>query len=140
MKKNNIYKFFIDDHIAARFISLDLKQKREIDLFIKTHNLINVLINKNQLNGLNIFGAGDITANILNKSSIVEDVKNIQIFDNDSKKIGKKIRGITIDKPKNILNNNEKIYISVAQSFDDIFSYLISLKINPNRIISGLII
>jgi hypothetical protein len=68
MKKHNIYKFFIDDHIAARFISLDSNQKKEIDLFIKTHNFENILINKSQLNGLNIFGAGDIAANILNKS------------------------------------------------------------------------
>ena len=140
MKKHSIYKFFIDDHIAARFISLDSNQKKEIDLFIKTHNFENILINKSQLNGLNIFGAGDIATNILNKSSIIEDIKNIQIFDNDISKIGTKIGDILIDKPKNILNNNEKIYISVAQSFDDVFSYLISLKINPNRIISGLII
>ena len=48
------------------------------------------------------------------------------------------VSGIKIKKPNEILNNDYKIYISVAQSYDEIHSSLIKLNVDKKRIISGL--
>ena len=140
MKKNNIYKFFCDDHIAHRFRKLSLSQKEEINIFLKKNNLENILITNRQIEHINIFGAGDITKNILDKSILIKKIKNIYIFDSDKSKIGTKINEITILDPKQILENNYPIYISSAQSYDDIFTSIINLNIDTKRIISGLIV
>ena len=101
-------------------------------------NITDVLLEDDNLESLNIFGAGDIAKNLLDKSSIQNKINNIEIFDNNPNKIGTMVNGIKIKKPDEILNNDYKIYISVAQSYDEIHSSLIKLNVDKKRIVSGL--
>ena len=137
-KAKGINKFFCDDHIAARFKKLTAKEKIIIKDYLLKKNIKNILLDDNGMENLNIFGAGDIAENLLNKSSIKEKMNNIEIFDSDPKKIGTLVNGIIIKKPREILKNNYKIYISVAQSYDEIHSSLIKLNVDKKRIVSGL--
>mgnify|MGYP006085950747 CR=1 FL=1 len=137
-KANDINKFFCDDHIAARFKKLTDEEKIIIKDYLIKKKIKNILLDDDGISNLNIFGAGDIAANILNKSSIQKKINNIEIFDSDPQKIGTMVSGIKIKKPNEILNNDYKIYISVAQSYDEIHSSLIKLNVDKKRIISGL--
>ncbi len=140
LKKNNINKFFCDDHIAARFKKLSEEKKEILIRYLKEKNFSDVIIGEDILKNLNIYGAGDIAENLLNKSSITTNNYNIRIYDSDPKKIGTYLNGIKIEKPDEIIKNSDKIFISVAQSYDEIRSSLIKLKIDTNRIVSGLFI
>lgn len=140
LKKNNINKFFCDDHIAARFKKLSEEKKEILIRYLKEKNFSDVIIGEDILRNLNIYGAGDIAENLLNKSSIAANNYNIRIYDSDPKKIGTYLNGIKIEKPDEIIKNSDKIFISVAQSYDEIRSSLIKLKIDTNRIVSGLFI
>lgn len=137
-KGNNIQKFFTDDHVAARFRELDEKNKLEIFKFIGEKNLSNVVFVKDTFDKINIYGAGDIAENIILKNMLKFDKKNIEIYDGDPNKIGKLIGGIEIKNPEEIKKNDNKIYISAAQSYDDIYSNLLNMNIQNNRIVSGL--
>jgi len=137
-KSNGIRKFFCDDHIAARFKKLTFDEKMIIKDYLIEKNITDVLLEDDNLESLNIFGAGDIAKNLLDKSSIQNKINNIEIFDNDPNKIGTMVNGIKIKKPDEILNNDYKIYISVAQSYDEIHSSLIKLNVDKKRIVSGL--
>ena len=138
LKENKIYKFFTDDHVAARFRELNKDNKSEILKFIKQKNLTNVVFEKDTFDKINIYGAGDIAENIILKNMINFNKNNIEIYDGDPNKIGKFIGGIKIKKPEEIKRNNNKIYISAAQSYDDIYSNLLNMNIPDNRIVSGL--
>lgn len=140
MKKNNINKFFCDDHIAQRFQKMNILERKEIDIYISENKFEKILINYNNIKCLNIFGAGDITENILNKSILLKKIEKIFIFDSSSEKIGKNINGIMIRDPKEIVDNSNYIYIASAQSYDEIYRSLLNLNIDSKRIISGLII
>lgn len=140
LKKNNINKFFCDDHIASRFKKLSEEKKEILIRYLEEKNFSDVIIGEDILRNLNIYGAGDIAENLLNKSSIVANNYNIRIYDSDPKKIGTYLNGIKIEKPDEIIKNSDKIFISVAQSYDEIRSSLIKLKIDTNRIVSGLFI
>ena len=139
-KLNNINKFFCDDHIAARFKKLNKKNKKSLIKYLEEKNFLNVILSYDISKSLNIYGAGDIAENILKKSSLNESISNVRLYDTDPKKIGKFINGIEVKKPDEILNNDDNIYISVAQSYDEIHSYLIKLKVDKKRIISGLLL
>ena len=140
LRKNKINKFFCDDHIAARFKKLDEEKKIILIKYLKEKEFSDVIINKNILKDLNIYGAGDIAENLLNKSSFISNDYNIRLYDSDPKKIGTYLNGIKIENPNEILKNSNKIFISVAQSYDEIHSSLTKLKIDSNRIVSGLFI
>ena len=96
------------------------------------------MFEKDTFDKINIYGAGDIAENIILKNMINFDKNNIEIYDGDPNKIGKLIGGIKIKKPDEIKRNNNKIYISAAQSYDDIYSNLLNMNIPDNRIVSGL--
>jgi molybdenum cofactor biosynthesis enzyme MoaA len=140
LKKNNINKFFCDDHIAARFKKLSKEKKLILINYLKDKNFYNIIISKKNLQNLNVYGAGDIAENLLSKSSVIAKEYNIKLYDSDPNKIGSYLNGIKIENPDEILKNTNKIFISVAQSYDEIYSYLTKLKINTNRIVSGLFI
>ena len=71
LKENKIYKFFIDDHFAARFRELNKDNKSEILKFIKQKNLTNVVFEKDTFDKINIYGAGDIAENIIKNYSLL---------------------------------------------------------------------
>ena len=138
LKRHKIYKFFTDDHVSARFRELNEENKSQIFKFIDEKNLNNVVFVKDTFEKINIYGAGDIAENIILKNMLKFDKNNIEIYDGDPNKIGKLIGGIKIKNPEEIKRNNNKIYISAAQSYDDIYSNLLNMNISDNRIVSGL--
>ena len=62
------------------------------------------------------------------------------MYDNNPEKIGTKVQNLIINKPDSLLSNNYKIYISVAQSYDEIYSNLVKMNVDKNRVVSGLFI
>ena len=140
LKKNNIKKFFCDDHVVARFKKLNNVDKSILKNYLKDKKFDDVILGDEAIKNLNIFGVGDIAENLLKKASIDKKTCNIELFDNDPKKIGTSLNGIKIKNPNEILKNDYKIYISAAQSYDEIHSSLIKLKIDTKRIISGLLL
>lgn len=140
LKNNNINKIFCDDHIALRFKKISTEEKTNLIKFLKLKNIDNVIINSLKIKKLNIYGIGDIATNFLNKSTEIKQFDEINLYDSDPKKIGSKIMHLTINDPKKIDKNSHKIFISTAQSYDDIYQNLINMKIAPSRIVSGLLI
>jgi len=140
-REANISKFFCDDHIAARFKKLDNNDRAEILEYIDHNNYQSVCLNFNdKIKNINIYGLGDIALNILEKTNIINSFDNINLFDGDPKKIGTRIKNLKIKNPNEVKNNDYKIYISTAQSFDDIYQNLINMNISKQRLISGLFI
>lgn len=140
-KKNNILKFFCDDHIASRFTKLGEKDLNELRNFLISKKLPNIFIfDDKDSKGLNIYGAGDITENMLKKSKQLKYNEGVNLYDSDQKKIGKNLLNFVIKEPKKICDNDFPIFISAAQSYDDIYNNILKLNINENRIVSGLIV
>ena len=138
MKKNGIKKFFCDDHISQRFKKLNDNDRKLIMNLIKDENLEDLILKVDQNNHLNIYGAGDIAKNITSKSILKEDKNFIKLFDSDTSKIGNKLNGLVIENPIEIKNNKNRIFISAAQAYDDVFSNLLSMNIDKKRIVSGI--
>lgn len=138
MKKNGIKYFFCDDHISQRFKKLNDNDRKLIFNLVKEENLEDLIVKVDQDNHLNIYGAGDIAENIINKTILKKDKKFIKLFDSDQSKIGNELSGLVIENPDQIKNNKNRIYISAAQGYDDVFSNLISMSIDNKRIISGI--
>ena len=138
MKKNGIKKFFCDDHISQRFKKLNDNDRKLIMNLIKDENLEDLILKVDQNNHLNIYGAGDIAKNITSKSILKEDKNFIKLFDSDTSKIGNKLNDLVIENPVEIKNNKNRIFISAAQAYDDVYSNLISMHIDKKRIISGI--
>lgn len=141
-KKNKIFNFFGDDHIMARFKTLTENEKILLTDYInenKFHDLI--LNNLLKTNNICLFGVNLIAENILKKNIAKEELNKIILVDSDQNKQGKIINGIPIAKPEILKKNNDKIFISSAQSYDDIYKKLINeLNISSDRIINGIFI
>ena len=106
-------------------------------MFIK-EKLSNIIFNEKNFSKINIYGAGDIAKNIILKNMTNFDNSSIEVYDSDPDKIGKFIGGIKIKKPEKILENTNKIYISAAQSYDDIYTSLLKMRVEGSRIVSGI--
>ena len=120
---------------------MDNSDRDEILDYINQNNYQSVCLNFNdKIKNINIYGLGDIALNILEKTNIINSFDTINLFDGDPKKIGTKIKNLKIKNPNEVKNNDYKIYISTAQSFDDIYQNLINMNISKQRLISGLFI
>ena len=140
LKKNNINKFFPDDHIASRFKKLNELEKKELLEYVNKKNIEKVFINYSNIKNLNIYGIGDIAINILNKTNVLNVFDEVQLFDGDLSKIGTKVSNHKIKNPEDIKLNDYKIFISTAQSYDDIYQKLIKMNVDSNRLVSGIFI
>ena len=140
LKKNNINKFFPDDHIASRFKKLNEAEKKELLEYVNKKNIKKVFINYSNIKNLNIYGIGDIAINILNKTNVLNVFDEVQLFDGDLSKIGTKVNNHKIKNPEDIKLNDYKIFISTAQSYDDIYQKLIKMNVDSNRLVSGIFI
>ena len=140
LKKNNINKFFPDDHIAARFKKLDKIEKKQLLDYSNEKRIENIFLNYGKIKNLNIYGIGDIAINILNKTNVLDVFDEIQLFDSDSSKVGTVINNCKIKNPDEIKLNDFKIFISTAQSYDDIYQKLTKMNIDTGRLISGIFI
>ena len=135
-----INKFFCDDHIAARFKKLNEKEKLNLINYIQNNNFENVCINNKKIENINIYGIGDIALNIIEKTNLISTFKNVNLYDSNVKKVGTKVNNLIIKKPEDLKENDFKIFISTAQSYDEIYQSLIKMNINQNRLISGLFV
>lgn len=141
-KKNKIFKFFGDDHIMARFKTLNNKEKILINQYIVENGFQDLVLNNFlKSNNVSLFGVNLIAENILKKNITKNELSKITLVDSDENKQGKFINGIQIVKPDILKINNDKIFIASAQSYDDIYEKLISnLQISSARIIQGIFI
>ena len=139
-KKNNINKFFPDDHIASRFKKLSEAEKKELLEYANKKNIEKIFINHSKIKNLNIYGIGDIAINILNKTNVLNIFDKVELFDGDISKIGTEVNKHKIMRPEDIKLNDYKIFISTAQSYDDIYQKLIKMNIDSNRLVSGIFI
>ena len=140
LKKNHIKKIFCDDHIARRFKTLNQDQKEQLEKYIEVKNIKSVMIANQNIKNINIFGIGEIAENIINKTKFLDSFDNVNLFDSDVKKIGTKIDKYIIQKPEYIQNNENKILILTAETYNDIYENLINMKISENRFVTGLIV
>ena len=92
------------------------------------------------LNNIIIFGAGKICDEILKKIILKQKDINFDIVDSSSLKINKSFHGKKIHSPEFIKNNDRKIFISAAQSYDEIYQKILQLQGGPSNILNGMII
>ena len=140
LKNNGIKKIFCDDHIARRFKTLDQDQKKELEEYIELKGIKSVMISNQNVKNINIYGIGEIAENIINKTKFLDKFDKVNLFDTDIKKIGTKIDKYIIQKPEFINKNDHKIIILTAETYNDIYENLIDMKVNENRVITGLIV
>ena len=136
---NNINKVFVDDHIASRFMSLDIEEIKKLEKYLLEHKFKNIILNANEIEDLVLYGAGNIAQELVRKTSFFKNLKNFDIVDSDEEKIGntffKKILS------KEILKNDKrKVFIASALFYDEIYDNIVQIKGNENNIITGLIV
>jgi len=140
LSKNNIRKVFLDDHIMVRFSSLNNNDINELKIYLNTHKASQLILDPTIIQDLVIYGAGRIAEEIIRKTNFFKIIKNYDLVDGDTSKIGTKLFDKEIINPSSIKNNNKKIFITSAQNYDDIYKNIINLKGDDKNIISGLII
>lgn len=135
---NKIKKVFIDDHILARFSQLNEKEIEKLKIFLENKKIDNVIFDSKKIDSIVIFGAGQLSKELTNKAKFFKSV-NFDIVDSNKAIIGKSLNGKIIKDPVILKDDKRPIYISAAQSYDSIFSYLKTLNKTDN-IISGIFI
>jgi len=138
--KNNIKKIFLDDHIMIRFSSLTSFELLELKTYLTENNTADILIDPLKIKDMIIYGAGNIAREIISKTNFFKTIENYDLVDGDKSIIGKSLFSKKIMSPSIIKNDNRNIFIATAQSYDDVYKNILSLKDNDKNIISGLIV
>ena len=138
--KNNIKKIFLDDHIMIRFSSLTSFELLELKTYLIENNAAHILLDPFEIKDMIIYGAGNIAGEIISKTNFFKTIENYDLVDGDKSKIGKSLFDKKIMSPSIIKNDNRNIFIATAQSYDDVYKNILSLKGNDKNIISGLIV
>jgi wyosine [tRNA(Phe)-imidazoG37] synthetase (radical SAM superfamily) len=133
-------RIFLDDHVVSRFVTLDQKSVNEIKDFLKIHSMEDVIIDNLKEKDLIIFGAGRISAEIIEKANFFKRLDNFYIVDSDPSKVGEDFKGKKIMPIDFLKENNYRVYIGAAQSYDDIFKVVKSIKSDTKSIINGILI
>ena len=133
-------RIFLDDHVVSRFVTLDQKLVNEIKDFLKIHSMEDVIIDNLKEKDLIIFGAGRISAEIIEKANFFKRLDNFYIVDSDPSKVGEDFKGKKIMPIDFLKENNYRVYIGAAQSYDDIFKVVKSIKSDTKSIINGILI
>ena len=87
LKMNNINKVFVDDHIASRFMSLDIEEIKKLEKYLLEHKFKNIILNANEIEDLVLYGAGNIAQELVRKTSFFKNLKNFDIVDSDEEKL-----------------------------------------------------
>ena len=69
---NNINKVFVDDHIASRFMSLDIEEIKKLEKYLLEHKFKNIILNANEIEDLVLYGAGNIAQELVRKTSFLK--------------------------------------------------------------------
>lgn len=139
LKEIGVKKVFIDDHIMARYLTLKENEMKEINYYTAKNNIADTVFNGSQLNDVILYGAGQIAKELITKTNFKKN-QNFDIVDSNPEKIGKTFCGKEIKNPNIIDNSNRNVFISAAQSFDDIYSSIEKYDYNTNNIITGMVI
>ena len=70
---NNINKVFVDDHIAMRFMSLNIEDTKELEKYLLEHKFKNIILNANEIEDLVLYGAGNIAKELVKKTSFFKN-------------------------------------------------------------------
>lgn len=140
LQKNNIEKVFLDDHIMLRFSSLNKDELEKFNMYLQSHDLLNIVLNASKVQNLIIFGAGKIAGEIIKKTNFFKNLQNFDIVDSDKNKIGKKIYNKEIKSPSILKQDDRKIFIASAQFYDEVYNKITEIKGNNTNILSGLVI
>ncbi len=137
LQKNGINKTFIDDHILARLKSLDNSEIEEIRSYLIKNNA-NVLISHKDHSSVILYGAGQIAKEIINKTKFFKHIKNFDII--DSNKVDEIFLGKKIKHPNILKKDNRGVFITSAQSYDDILSQIKKIRGEKTNILNGVFI
>ena len=140
LHNNGIKKIFLDDHIMLRFGSLRDEELDEIKLYLSKYDSKHILLDPDQIKDLIIYGAGKIATEIIKKTNFFKKIKNFDIVDGDLKKEGKMFFDKKIMSPNIIKEDNRRIFIATAQSYDDVYKKISEIKGDDENVISGLIV
>ena len=138
--KNKINKIFLDDHIMHRFTSLTNDEIKKINDYSKVNKLEEIILKPELINDMIIFGAGEISNEIIKKTDFFKKILNFDLVDSDINKIGKTMHNKTILSPSILKNDDRKIFIATAQHYDDVYNKILEIKGSNKSIITGLII
>ena len=140
LKMNNINKVFVDDHIALRFMSLNIEEIKKLEKYLLEHKFKNIILNANEIKDLVLYGAGNIAQELVRKTSFFKNLKNFDIVDSDEEKIGNTFFKKKILSKEILKNDKRKIFIASALFYDEIYDNIVQIKGNENNIITGLIV
>lgn len=140
LHNEGIKKIFLDDHIMLRFGSLRGEELEEIKLYLSKYDSKHILLDPDQIKDLIIYGAGKIATEIIKKTNFFKKIKNFDIVDGDLKKEGKMFFNKKIMSPNIIKEDNRRIFIATAQSYDDVYKKISEIKGDDKNVISGLIV
>ena len=136
LNSEGIFKVFIDDHILARFNSLDENNIREIKDYLKEKTYSDTLITHQDYDSIILYGAGQIAKEIIQKSNFFKKVKNFDIV--DSNKVNTFFLGKKIKSPDILKEDKRSVYIASVQSYDDIYSLIKKIRGNKENIVNGI--
>ena len=114
--------------------------QNEIKNYLESQNKNSIVLDPYELKNLIVYGCGKIASQIIEKTRFFKTIKNFEIVDGNPDKIGKHIFNKTIKRPSSIKENESKIFIAAAQSYDEIYKNIVKIKGNDKNIISGLIL
>ena len=137
---NNINKVFVDDHIASRFMSLDIEEIKKLEKYLLEHKFKNIILNANEIEDLVLYGAGNIAQELVRKTSFFKNLRNFDIVDSDEEKIGNTFFKKKILSKEILKNDKRKVFIASALFYDEIYDNIVQIKGNENNIITGLIV
>ena len=137
---NNINKVFVDDHIAMRFMSLNIEETKELEKYLLEHKFKNIILNANEIEDLVLYGAGNIAQELVRKTSFFKNLRNFDIVDSDEEKIGNTFFKKKILSKEILKNDKRKVFIASALFYDEIYDNIVQIKGNENNIITGLIV
>lgn len=138
--KKKINKVFLDDHIMLRFGSLNNEEIYKLNEYSKANKSEEIILKPELIDDLIIFGAGKIANEIIKKTYFFKKIHNFDLVDSDKNKIGTMLNNKTILSPSILKNDNRKIFIASAQSYDEIYNKILEIKGSNKNIITGLII
>jgi hypothetical protein len=123
-----------------RFTSLTNDEIKKINDYSKVNKLEEIILKPELINDMIIFGAGEISNEIIKKTDFFKKILNFDLVDSDINKIGKIMHNKTILSPSILENDDRKIFIATAQHYDEVYNKILEIKGNNKRIITGLII
>ena len=123
-----------------RFTSLTNDEIKKINDYSKVNKLEEIILKPELINDMIIFGAGEISNEIIKKTDFFKKILNFDLVDSDINKIGKTMHNKTILSPSILKNDDRKIFIATAQHYDDVYNKILEIKGSNKSIITGLII